>query len=208
MRGRTAWLLAIIGWVLPAACAYGADVELSLRYGGTTSAPYAVVQGAFEWFGKAGGSFLVGGDLYGPGTWLGVRPAATYEYHWTGGDDTQTLRAESHHASVGAMRPFKIGYAVAQVLLLGTRYVDSYDVWARGASRHVYTDASWGITAGVDLRFRFLERVDSIVGYRFDWRERARFESSGPLTERSHTGLGFGTEHSIFAGLAFGLGGV
>lgn len=208
MHGGTARLSAIIGLALLATRGYGADIELALRYGVTTSEPYAVVQGAGDWLGRAGGSYLVGGDLYGPSTWLGVRPIASYDYHWTGGEDIRTLRVESHLASAGAMRPFEVGHAVAQVSLMGTRYIDIYDVLpARSASRQEYSGGSWGITAGVDLRFRFLERVDSIVGYRYCWRERLRFESSGPLTEGSHQVLGFSSEHSLFAGLVIGLGG-
>lgn len=181
-----------------------ADLELRTWFGGSIVSPNPSFKSEVR-SGSTGGSHVVGVDLAGPALVWQLRPLLSYEYHWDGGKDSY-LNAQSDMIGFGVMRSVPVGHAKASLSLSATHFSDSYSVLEPTGNRVEYLASKWGMSVGVDLRFKFFEKIDSVIGYKFNRREKPVFESGGIFTERSYILEGWETSHSIFAGLVFGLG--
>ena len=101
-----------------------------------------------------------------------------------------------------------MGYAEVNFSVCATHFSDTYDVLDLSDNRVDHTMNNWGLTIGVDLRFKFFDNIDSIVGYKYHRREKSVFESGDAPSEHSYVVEGREADHCIFAGMAVGLGDV
>lgn len=185
---------------------FAADLDIAARYGGTPYPPFPTIETQYS-NSDPGSLFFVAVDLIGPTLNWGIRPAVSYERHWSEGGDAAHLQTASDFVCLGALRSVKVGHAVVSISLLTTRFADAYDVLDYYGDRANYEFKKWGMTVGSDLRFKFVGILDFEVGYRYHWREKSVFEPDGPLRELSYRVNGWVSQHCLFAGVVVSLGG-
>ena len=191
---------------LVSSLAAATDVELTGRYGGT----YAHKDIAFEVgvpsnYGFVAGCYFVAIDVSGPEVLWRLRPVVSYEYHWNGGGID--IKTRSNIVSLGLSRSFMLGYARTSVALAATHFSDTYDVLVEGDNRVDYVANTWGVSIGIDLRFKFFDHVDAVVGYKYLGREKPLWEAK-TSSGTPYSVEGRGGDHCISAGVSVTLGGV
>ncbi len=210
-RGKMGTSVFIVMIVLSIVClpavSKASDFDLAAWYGGSSFSSKATIESEKK-TGSVGGSHLVGVNMAGPAIAREIRPLVSYEYHWSGDGNDSYIRTQSDILSFGFLRASKWGYAEVNYSICATHFSDTYDVFDSRDNRVDHTMNNWGLTIGLDLRFKFFDNIDSVVGYKCHWREQLVIESDGVPSENSYVIEGREADHCIFAGMTIGLGDV
>jgi hypothetical protein len=182
------------------------DVEFTGRFGGTSFSSDATVE-TQSWYGFVGGSEFVAIDCSGPEMLWRLRPLVSYEYHWSGGRVRPRIKTQSDIVCLGVSRSFTLGYARTSVALAAAHFSDTYDVLVEGDNRADHAANAWGVSAGIDFRFKFLDHVDAVVGYKYLGREKPLWEAE-TSSGTPYSVEGRGGDHCISFGVSVILGGV
>jgi hypothetical protein len=197
---------SFIIWICFPSLVMANDFELTARYGGTIYSPNAKLETPSR-NGSMGGSHLVAIDGSGPEMFWRLRPLVSYEYHWSGDGSMIYISTQSDIISLGLLRSFSLGYARTSIALAATHFYDAYKVNVDGDDRIDHKANVWGVSVGIDFRFKFFDHLDAVIGYKYLGRQKPKFDSE-TVDGTPYSVEGRGGDHSIFAGVSIILGGV
>ena len=155
--------------------------------------------------GGVNGSYTVTIEAQGPQMYRSLRPFASYDHHWSGHEGVAAITTETDVFSFGVSGSFRLGHAQA-TLFGGTAYFgDRYRAGPIPQDIVTLESPSWGGVIGANIRFRFFERIDSLLGYKAMFREKPVFTGESP-GEEPYEVVGNGLSHCFSFGFGFRLG--
>jgi hypothetical protein len=183
-----------------AASVHAGELRINGRYGASNLVPNPSYESS-DSRGAVDGMQFAALEIYGPRILWGLQALVAFDHHWSGSKFEFPLTTTSNSYSIGAARSLTVGYADA-VIYAGAAYSDDvYHVDQEGLFRDDLDADSWGIIAGLDLRFNFFKNVDALVGYRLITREQATFTNDDPGTYEFEV-IGRDADHCISAGIS------
>jgi hypothetical protein len=180
-------------------------IRVVARYGGTMYGSAAQFE-SLDFYSSPGGSFAVGLDVSGPEVDWKLQPYISFDYHWIDEGDWPLIN-QSEIYSLGLLRAVGVGYAEA-LFFVGAAYFDDFYVVEFGDNPKTEHNAvDFGVSFGLDLRLKFFERVDIVLGYEYLGREKPAFSE---VTEngRPYSIVGRGVDHCMTAGISVAVFGI
>ncbi len=205
-------MLVVACIFLGVSTAIASEFDVAGRFGACLFDPVARLDHSNR-NGNVDGARLVAVDVTLPLQVVGLSPKLSLEYQWTGFASEFPLTMKATVLSGALSRTMPLGYADV-VVSGGLSYVvDKYNVDLVGRAPFTLTSRGAGMTIGCELRFKFFDAADAVVGYKYLRRGGVILESGGEQLDGEWLSEPYRIEgrnaaHCISFGVGFRVAGV